>query len=75
MDVPRLAISATGPAVAVTTNPPHPIHHRPSGYQIDSNKMEKISKAFTRGVNFFIHAVQYKVICPAWQTTILIKTI
>lgn len=56
--IPRLAISATGTADATDTNPPPPIHHRPSGYQIDSNKLEKFQRPLREGSIFFMHAVQ-----------------
>ena len=55
---PHLAVAATGSADATDTNPPHPIHHRPSGYQIDSNKLEKFQRPLREGSNFLMHAVQ-----------------
>lgn len=44
MDIPHLAVAATGSVDATDTKQPHPIHHRPSGYQIDSNKLEKFQR-------------------------------
>ena len=52
---PHLAALATGPATATYTNPPHPIHHRLAGYQIDRYKLKKISKAFTPEVKKIQH--------------------
>lgn len=44
MDIPHLAVAATGSADATDTNPPHPIHHHPSGYQIANCKLKKFQR-------------------------------
>lgn len=58
MDIPHLAVAATGSVDATDTNPPHPIHHRPSGYEIDRHKLKKFSKAFTREAESVSYNIQ-----------------
>ena len=56
--IPHLAVSATGTADATDTNPPPPIHHRPSDYQIANCKLKKFQRPLREGSNFLMHAIQ-----------------